>query len=132
LDVLNFLKCYALFRRTLFYFSVDGKNCFSVVCSLVEYEQRSDLLPGGGRELEEFGQHSADQGFVLNLVNFIVGGSFNFITRSNFLLENICTFRISSVVHPKLFFPDPDPDPTLTLISDPDPDLDLNPDPACL
>jgi hypothetical protein len=30
----------------------------------------------------------------------------------------------SSVVHPKLFFPDPDP--TLTLISDPDPD------PACL
>ncbi len=34
----------------------------------------------------------------------------------------------SSVVHPKLFFPDPDP--TLTLISDPDPDS--NPDPACL
>ena len=32
----------------------------------------------------------------------------------------------TSVVHPKLFFPDPDP--TLTLISDPD----LNPDPACL
>jgi hypothetical protein len=35
-------------------------------------------------------------------------------------------FILSSVVHPKLFFPDPDP--TLTLISDPD----LNPDPAYL
>ncbi len=36
----------------------------------------------------------------------------------------------TSVVDPKLFFPDP----TLTLISDPDSDMDpdLNPDPACL
>ncbi len=33
---------------------------------------------------------------------------------------------LTSVVDPKLFFPDPDP--TLTLISDPD----SNPDPACL
>jgi hypothetical protein len=32
----------------------------------------------------------------------------------------------TSVVEPKLFFPDPDP--TLTLISDPD----SNPDPVCL
>ncbi len=39
---------------------------------------------------------------------------------------NIKLLLQSSVVHPKLYFPDPDP--TLTLISDPD----SNPDPACL
>jgi hypothetical protein len=40
--------------------------------------------------------------------------------------------HVTSVVDPKLFFPDPDPTLTLISVPDPDSDLDSNPDWACL